>query len=193
MKLKDTEILMKTQFLNIKATEYEDKNGDEKFWVWAQRVGGRKAVVIAAIVDCGWEEVQKKTYKRNLKLVVTKEFRVPLADYEWGFPAGLIDGEEDPKTAAKRELEEETGLKVTKVLRQSPFIYNTAGMTDESIAMVYVECEGEISKDKLEASEEIDTFLLTRDEVRELLEDDTKKFGAKAHIIMENFVRYGDI
>eukprot|EP00918_Siedleckia_nematoides_P107103 GHVU01233499.1.p1 GENE.GHVU01233499.1~~GHVU01233499.1.p1 ORF type:complete len:194 (+),score=33.44 GHVU01233499.1:866-1447(+) len=193
MKIKDTEILLKSQFLNLKATEYEDTKGEDKFWVWAQRPGGRRAVVIAAVVDNGMIEITPKLYKRDLRLVVTKEFRVPLGDYEWGFPAGLVDGEEDPVTAATRELKEETGLTVTSVLRKSPFIYNTAGMTDESIAMVYVECEGELSKEGLEASEEIDTFLMTQSEVDELLKDETKKFGAKAFIIMENFVRYNEI
>ena len=193
MKIKDTEILLKTQFLNINATEYEDTKGENKFWVWTQRPNGRKAVVIAAVVDKGFVEVQPKVYERDLRLVVIKEFRVPLADYEFGFPAGLIEEDEDIVTAANREFFEETGLKFKRVLRQSPFVYNSPGITDESIAMVYVECEGEISKKGLEASEEIDTFLMTRSDVEALLKDKTLKFGAKFWIVAENFVRYNEI
>jgi len=184
---------LKSQFLNMKATEYEDKNGEKKYWVWTQRVGCRKAVVIVAVVDNGMVESSPNLFERDLRLVVTKEFRVPMADYEYGFPAGLIDKDENIIEAATRELFEETGLEVKKVLRSSPFLYNSAGITDESVAMVYVECDGEISKDKLEASEDIETFLMTRADVAELLKDDMKKLAAKFWILAENFVRYNEI
>lgn len=194
MKLIQTETLVKTQYLDLKATEYQDTKDAKKFWVWAQRPNGMKAVLIAAVVGYGWKTMPAGAgYNRDLRLVVTKEFRVPIADYEWGFPAGLVKNDEDLVEAAKRELTEETGLKVKRVLLQSPYVYNTAGMTDESIAMVYVECEGEISKEGNEDSEEIDTFLMTPFEVSELLKDNTKKFGAKAWIIMDYFARHGDI
>lgn len=194
MKILGTENLVKTQYLDLKATEYEDTKGAKKFWVWCQRPNGMKAVLIAAVVDKGWLTLPTGAgYKRDLRLVVIKEFRVPLQDYEWGFPAGLVNKDEDIVEAAKRELTEETGLKVKNVLLKSPYAYNTAGLTDESIAMVYVECEGEISKEGHEASEEIETFLMTPEEVRQLLNDPNKKFGAKAYIIMNYFARQGNI
>ena len=192
MKIIGTEILLKTQFIDMKATEYEDQKGETKYWVWAQRPNARKAVVIAAVVDNGFLP-GPAPYKTDLRLVVTKEMRIPLGDYEWGFPAGLIDKNEDPIKAATRELKEETGLTIKKVIRYSPFIYNTAGMTDESISMVYVECDGELNKDGLEDSEDIETFLMTQEEVAELLKDETKKFGAKAWMIMDNFARNNTI
>lgn len=193
MKIISTEPLLKTQFLNINATEYKDTKDNQKFWVWCQRPNSRKAVVIVAVVDKGWIENSQKQMERDLRLVVIKEFRVPLADYEWGFPAGLVDGEEHVIESAIRELEEETGLNVKTVLRKSPFIYNSAGLTDESIAMVYVECEGEPSKKGLEDSEDIETFLMTRAEVYNLMHDTNKKFGAKFWIVADNFVRNNEI
>jgi len=194
MKILGTENLVKTQYLDLKATEYEDTKGAKKYWVWAQRPNGTKGVVIAAVVDKGWTTLPiGAVYRQDLRLVVIKEFRVPLNDYEWGFPAGLVNKDEDAVEAAKRELTEETGLKVKNVLLKSPYIYNTAGMTDESIAMVYVECGGEINKDGHEASEEIETFLMTPAEVRQLIDDPNKKFGAKSWIIMDYFARKGSL
>lgn len=194
MKILGTENLVKTQYLDLKATEYEDTKGAKKFWVWAQRPNGMKAVLIAATVDKGWITLPNGAgYKQDLRLVVIKEFRVPLQDYEWGFPAGLVNQGEDIAEAAKRELAEETGLKVKNVLLKSPYAYNTAGLTDESIAMVYVECEGSINKDGHESSEEIDTFLMTPAEVRQLIDDPNKKFGAKSWIIMDYFARKGSL
>lgn len=194
MKIIETEQLLKTEFLNINATQYEDTKGKDKYWVWAQRPNARKAVVICAIVDKGWVKESNDSFlERDLRLVVTREFRVPLGGYEYGFPAGLIDGDENILGAAKRELKEETGLDVSAFIRQSPFVFNSAGLTDESIAMIYVECNGELSKKGLEDSEEIETMLLSRKEVSELLEDETKMFGAKAWMVMENFVRHNEI
>ena len=194
MKIIQTETILETPFLHTKSTEYEDTKGNKKRWVWAQRPNGMKAVLIAAVVDKGWITLPNGAgYKQDFRLVVIKEFRVPLQDCEFGFPAGLVNDGEDIVEAAKRELTEETGLKVKNVLLKSPYVYNTAGMTDESIAMVYVECEGEISNDGHEASEEIETFLMTPSEVRKLLDDPNKKFGAKAWIIMDNFARKGNL
>lgn len=183
MKIKDTEILLKTKFIYLKATEYEDNEGNDKFWVWAQRPNDTKAVVIVPLIDDG----------DSKKLVVIKEFRVPLNDYEWGFPAGLVNKGEDPVEAAKRELTEETSLIVKEVIRSSPYIYNTAGMTDESISMVYVKCEGKVSKEFLESSEDIETHIMNQEQVKELLEDKNKKFGAKAWMVLDFFARNNDI
>ena len=47
MKIVATEILVKTQYLDLKATEYEDTKGAKKFWICCSRPNGTKAVVIA--------------------------------------------------------------------------------------------------------------------------------------------------
>ena len=42
--------------------------------------------------------------------------------FHWGFPKGKADEGENPLTSATRELKEETGLEVEKILRDSPIV-----------------------------------------------------------------------
>lgn len=148
-------------------------------WFWTQRINVQNAVVIVAFVD--------------EKLVVIKEFRVPLGNYEYGLPAGLIDKDQDIKTTVIRELKEETGLDVVKFLKEpSPIVYNSAGLTDEGCSIVYVEAKGQISKDNLQDSEDITTFLFSRDDVIQLMNkarlDKNTCIGAKAWLVFESFI-----
>jgi ADP-ribose pyrophosphatase len=125
------------------------------------------------------------------KIVVTREFRVALAGYEYGFPAGLIESGESIESAARRELREETGLEVTRILRTSPCLYSSAGITDESMAMVYVECAGEPSADGNDASELIEVLLLSAEEAGRLCNDPTLKFDARAWLVLSGFAAAG--
>lgn len=175
--LKD-EVLSKTPFVKFVNRMYFDKDGKLRNWSFAQRNNDRQAVMIVATV--------------NGMLVVTKEYRVPIANYEIGFPAGLIDEGESIEEAAIRELKEETGLTVTKIKSVTPFLFNSPGITDESIAIVYAEAEGTPSTEFQEAAEDIETFLLTPAEVNEKL-CSNHCFGAKAYIEMKNYVERNSI
>ena len=177
MKISNTVSIMNTKFVNLMKTFYYDMNDDMNEWVWASRNNNRRAVVIAA------------TY--NNKLVLTKEFRIPLKSYEIGFPAGLIDNGETPEETARRELKEETGLIIDKIESISPPIYSSAGITNESVYMVICTAKGDINQDGNESSEDINTYLKTRTEVAHLLQDSNNMFGAKAYLLMQRFVDYG--
>lgn len=61
----------------------------------------------------------------------------------WGLPGGLIDWGEDLKTAAARELEEETGLTLVSVKRLVGVYSNTG--RDERFHSVCVALEAQVS------------------------------------------------
>lgn len=113
------------------------------------------------------------------RLVLTKEYRVPIADYEYGFSAGLINGGETVEAAVRRELKEETGLEVVKIHHISIPVYTSAGMTDESVCMVLIEAAGTPSADHNDEHEDIEVLLMTATDIRELLKSG-KKIAAKA-------------
>lgn len=66
------------------------------------------------------------------KAVLVRQFRYPYGEELLELPAGKLNPGEDPELAARRELEEETGL-VAKKLRHLFTLYPSPGYTDEKI------------------------------------------------------------
>lgn len=191
MEIKKSHKLTRQKWLNLFDIEYTDKNDCSKSWQMASRQSEPKCMtadfsVPDAVVIVPFHSERKK-------MVLTREYRIPLGDYEYGFPAGLVDNGESIEAAARRELKEETGLDVTRFLKISQPVYSSAGMTDESVAMVYVECAGQLSVEKNTDSEEIEVILASQPQARELIQNPKLKFDAKAWLVLSNFAEYGRI
>jgi ADP-ribose pyrophosphatase len=185
MKIKGSRKLTAEKWLNLFEVRYIARTGNEKSWQMASRLNEPKCITGGfhrpdAVVIVPFHCVRDK-------LVITREYRVPLDGYEYGFPAGLVDNGESVEQAARRELIEETGLTVSRFIKVSPPIYSSAGMTDESVAMVYVECEGEPSNSANTDSELIEIRFISPDEALDLLNDTSLKFDAKAWLAISKF------
>lgn len=103
------------------------------------------------------------------KVLLSREFRIPVNRWVYNFPAGLIDPGETIEQAAVRELREETGLKAVKILFTLPPSYSSTGLTDERIAVVFAEAEGEIiGSDNV--NEEIESRLYTMEELKHIID-----------------------
>ena len=177
------------RWVNLFEVRLKRKAQAERSWVMCSRkekpiedVDTADAVVIIATVEAGGEK----------KLVVTKEFRVPIWDYEYGFPAGLIDDGEDIEETVSRELKEETGLELAKIKHISAPVFSSAGLTDESCHMVLVEAKGEVSNEWLDETEDIEVLLLDIEGIRDLLASD-KKIAAKAWGLLYHYAKTGQI
>lgn len=193
-RIKTLELLRATKFLNLYKAAYKNKLGQDKTWIIASRKDeatlsgqyfNQKDEKVDAVVLVALHEAEEK-------LVVIKQFRVPLNDYVYELPAGLIDGEEGIDVAAKRELKEETGLDLVQIYenKSNQKAYFSAGMTEESGALVYCTCTGTISKDGLEDDEDIEALLLTKQEAQALLESDSK-MDIKAFLVLQSFAKLG--
>lgn len=189
MKIIGSSIVTKLKFVTLFAVSYLDRKGNTKCWHMVSRseppkciTGNNRRPDAAIIVPY---------HRRKQKLVVIREFRIPVGDYMYGFPAGLLDPGEDLAVAAGRELHEETGLNLIRVCRHSPAIFSSAGITDETIAMIFAEVEGTPSIRHNRDSEDIEIFLMDRDEVRSLLNRRDIVFGARAWLSMDAYVRMG--
>ncbi|HLA77520.1 MAG TPA: NUDIX hydrolase [Vicinamibacteria bacterium] len=64
--------------------------------------------------------------------VLVRQYRYPVDEEVWELPAGRLDPGESPEQAARRELEEEVGLR-PRVLERIAFFYTTPGFCDEAM------------------------------------------------------------
>ena len=96
-------------------------------WEYAFRTNASGVVVMVPVTDDG-------------ELVLVEQYRIPVKSRVLELPAGLVgdtgDAQEDFKTAAQRELIEETGYRAASLdeLITSP---STAGMADELVTIYY--------------------------------------------------------
>ena len=174
---------------NLFEVRFKRKGQAEKSWVMCSRKGRpiedaakADAVVIVAAMDTDG----------GRRLVVTREFRVPIWDFEYGFPAGLIDDGENVEETVARELREETGLELVQIKHISMPVFSSAGLTDESCHMVLVEAKGQASDRWLDDTEDIEVLLLDVQGIRDLLASN-KKIAAKAWGLLQHYARTGEI
>jgi ADP-ribose pyrophosphatase len=66
------------------------------------------------------------------RILLIRQFRHAADGFIWEIPAGRLDPGEAPEHCARRELEEETGMRAETVERLTT-IYTTPGFTDERI------------------------------------------------------------
>ncbi|MFO7859636.1 MAG: NUDIX hydrolase [Desulfosalsimonas sp.] len=179
------------KFVNLFEIRYSDRNGNERRWDFASRQNPPKIEtgafdIVDAVIIVPW-------HVPSGKLVVIREFRMPLNDYQYGFPAGLVDPGESPQQSAIRELGEETGLKTTGIRRTSQPIYVSSGLTDESIVMVYLDCDGRPSDSNTGSAEDIETVFLSQKEAADLCADSALKVDVKTWLVMDKFAATGGI
>jgi len=191
MKINSVKKITDCRFLNLFSIHYKDQTKCEKEWIFASRSGRlnpleKDYTIPDAVVIVPFHTQEKK-------LVMIKEFRVALGGYQYGFPAGLADKGETIEQTGKRELFEETGLTLTKVLKKSPAIFSSSGLTDESISLLFAECTGRPTSRFNEPSEEIEVMMLSRDQASDILDSSTIKFDVKSWIVLNTFVSHGVI
>ena len=196
-RIKEISTLVETKFISLYNIKYLNKKNKEKSWTVASRK--KKDVLegiyledkkdkVDAVIICAY-------HKDNKKLVIIKEFRVPINKYIYELPAGLIDSDDESfENAVIRELKEETGLDVVEIKKDlsSNQVYLSPGMTDESAAFVYCICEGEISKNYLEDDEDIEAILVSQQEAKEIIKNNNTPMDIRAYLALQSFSLLGE-
>ena len=182
--------LTERRWLNLYEVSYAAPDGSKKQWQLATR--GETPKCLSGAFSRPDAVVIVPFHVQRGQMVVTREYRLPLADVEYGFPAGLVDPEETPVQAAARELKEETGLDTVRVVHVGPPVYSSAGMTDESVAMVYVECGGFPSTAGNQGVEQIEVLFVGPEKARRLCDSAAVKFDAKAWLVLTVYGKTGE-
>lgn len=114
------------------------------------------------------------------RLVLLHEFRMAVNRKIYNLIAGMLEEGETVEECVRREVYEETGLRVKRFIKILPPSYSAVGISDMRTHIAFVEAEGEIS-DHSSENEEIEAAFYTREEVAALLE--TEEFSSRAQII----------
>lgn len=187
--------LVETRYLSLYEAEYENKVGNKRTWTIASRKDNNilQKQFFENKEDTADGVIIAAYHKDKKKLVIIRQFRIPLNDYVYELTAGLIDPGEDARSTIGRELLEETGLKLVDIIegKGTDKVYVSAGMTDESLAFVFCTCEGEISSEYLEDDECIEALLISQEEARSLIKS-KEKFDIKCFLILQSFALLGE-
>ena len=102
-------------------------------------------------------------------VVMIRNYRAAVGERLWEFPAGKLEQGEEPKDAAGRELEEETGYRSRKITKLGEF-YTSPGFTDE-LMRVFVAEELHLAEQRLELDEDIEVEVVSVAEAHSMVHD----------------------
>ncbi len=152
-KLIDSRKAFEDKILSIHHNEYHFSKLDE-------------SMVFTAITLNDWVMIVPIT--KEGKFIIAKQFRAGTDKVVLEFPGGAIDRNEDPDTAAKRELLEETGATFKDIFKASTIEPNPALLSNQCHIYIATGCVIE-HKQNLDKFEDIELEVYSRDELEDMI------------------------
>ncbi len=123
---------------------------------------------------------------QNNEVVIIEQYRHPINQSILELPGGFIENGEDPSVAVKRELLEETGYDFEQI-EWLATTYGNPGVLN-GVTYLYLATGGvKVSKQTLDANEEITIQLKSLEETRQLLRDSKIKQSMHALCLFHGF------
>lgn len=184
MKFIKLEKIKDGKYLKNYELTYLNKAGNEKRYEIVSRkelesiedIGRRVSGISIAAINDG-------------RLLLLKEFRMGINKTIYNLCAGMLEDGETLEDCVSRELYEETGLRLTKIIDILPASYAAVAISDVKTHIVFAETEGEF-EDHTSDNEMIEAGFYSRSEVAQLLR--TEEFSSRAQIIAYFFSK-GDL
>ena len=101
------------------------------------------------------------------RVLLVRQYRYAVDAYVWELPAGRLDPGERPEESARRELEEEAGLR-PRVLESLVVFFTTPGFCDE-VMHLFRASQLEVVPARPEADERIETGTFTVEAALEMI------------------------
>lgn len=128
--------------------------------------------------------------KENGNVIMIQEERQAIDKKILGLPAGMIEEGEDPKEAALRELEEETGYRANNI-QFTRSLFTSCGYSNEKI-YYYLATDFTKTKQHLDEGEFIDVVEVPLDKLKEMLYNNELITGSVTIALMDYFLRFED-
>lgn len=178
------------RFLNLYEFQAERRNGKvAPYFVASRAVSEEQLKARSEEMNPDGVIIYGVYGERKDKLVLVKQFRYPINDYVYEFPAGLVEQGEDMLEAAIREMHEETGLAFVPRKADNAYskpFFTSTGMTDECCGTVYGYCSGNPSNSHQEESEDIEVILADKEECKRILREE--KVAIKCAYMLMHFI-----
>lgn len=166
----------KNRFLNFYEMDVEDNTGNPFKYYMASREKSVEALkCMTGKLNPNGVIIYSVYGERRDRIVLVRQYRFPINDYVYEFPAGLVEEGEDYRDAGVRELYEETGLTLHPVEVPEGFsrpFFNSCGMSDEANATLFGYADGKLSTEHLEATENLEIVLADKAEARRILKEE---------------------
>lgn len=101
-------------------------------------------------------------------VLLLKQYRHTLKSWEYEIPAGSVESGEDPADAARREVEEETGYGIRKMIFLG-WYHVSVGSTTERVFLYHAVCES-LHGQSLDVLERIQVLTVPFAEFEEMIE-----------------------
>ena len=168
MKFKGITKAFSGRFIHFYKAEYETEKGNTKVYEMVSRDGNITGLENGIKNDRCDAVILIITSVDGKKILLNKEFRMAVGDFAYNFPAGLIDPGESLEEAARRELWEETGLKLETIEEVLPISFSAVGITNEKSRCIIGTASGEFAPSTSD-EEEIEADWYDKEQVKELL------------------------
>lgn len=109
-----------------------------------------------------WAVVIALTKKQEVVLI--RQYRHGVRDVLWEFPGGVVEDGENPADGVRRELLEETGYSVSKLVEVGKYYPNPALQTNSMYCYLAFDAE-KVGGQTLDDAEEIDVHLVSLTEL----------------------------